>query len=167
MSELDPKIFDEELIAYLDGELDDKASTRVERRLSDDPKYREQLQGLQSSWDMLDLLPKAQASDTFTQSTVELVAVKAAEKIEQDKSQWLTRKTALWIGSVAGVILAAVIGFSVTRRIATAKNRQLARDLPVIENVDLYYHVDDIEFLRMLADEDIFGAELSEIDDAS
>ena len=41
--------------------------------------------------------------------------------------------------------------------------RQLVRDLPLIENVDLYHHVDDIQFLRQLDSSGLFaGDEVSE-----
>ena len=38
---------DEELVAYLDGELDAGERARVERRLADDAPYRERLRRLQ------------------------------------------------------------------------------------------------------------------------
>ncbi len=35
-------------------------------------------------------------------------------------------------------------------------NRQLLEDLPVLENLDEYRQIDDIEFLRMLRDAGLF-----------
>ena len=46
----------QELVAYLDGELDAETSTRVEQRLTEDDDYRTQLQQLQRTWDLLDEL---------------------------------------------------------------------------------------------------------------
>ena len=37
----------EQLVAYLDGELDEETNRDIERRLSDDPEYRLRLQQLQ------------------------------------------------------------------------------------------------------------------------
>ena len=47
---------DEEIVAYLDGELDMETAAKVERRLADDPRYNARLNQLQRAWDMLDNL---------------------------------------------------------------------------------------------------------------
>ena len=39
----------EQLVAYLDGELDEETNRDIERRLSDDPEYRLRLQQLQQA----------------------------------------------------------------------------------------------------------------------
>ena len=46
----------EELVAYLDGELSPEAVQRVEHRLASDPEFRERLNSLQRAWSMLDIL---------------------------------------------------------------------------------------------------------------
>ena len=48
----------EQLVAYLDGELDAESSLQVERRLAEDAEFRRELRQLQRAWDMLDELPK-------------------------------------------------------------------------------------------------------------
>ena len=158
---------EEELVAYLDGELDDAESSRIERRLADDSQYRSRLQRLQQAWDMLDYLPREQASEVFTQSTVELVAVKAVDEVERRETTWIGRSGFVWWMSAACILVGLMVGYVVTRVMVTADNRQFVRDLPVIENLDLYYHVDDIEFLRQLDAERIFRDELGEVDHAS
>ncbi len=160
---------EEELVAYLDGELDDAANARIERRLADDSQYRLRLQKLQRAWDMLELLPQSKASEAFTQSTVEMVTVKVTHDIEQARGSWFGKEQLLWIATVAGILVGLMIGFVVTRTVVTADNRRLVRDLPVIENFDLYYHVDTIEFLRQLDAEQIFVNEdvIDEGDDAT
>src|SRR6187402_3497303 len=70
---------DEEIVAYLDGELDMEAAAKVERRLADDPRYNARLNQLQRAWDMLDNLRRSEADDDFVNSTVAMVAVQAEE----------------------------------------------------------------------------------------
>jgi anti-sigma factor RsiW len=60
----------EELVAYLDGELDAAARQSVEERLARDAEYRSHLQSLQQAWDLLDELPRSSASESFTRTTV-------------------------------------------------------------------------------------------------
>src|SRR5260221_7987301 len=71
---------DEELVAYLDGQLDPESARHVEQRLASEETARRRLQQLAQSWDMLDQLPHAAADETFTRSTVQMVAVAAAQE---------------------------------------------------------------------------------------
>ena len=70
---------DEELVAYLDGELDASGAARIERRLADDAAYRARLAQLERAWDMLDTLQRSEANDDFARSTVEMIAIKAVD----------------------------------------------------------------------------------------
>jgi anti-sigma factor RsiW len=67
--------FPADLVAYLDGELDAQQTQAVEDRLSSDAVYRQQLRELQQTWDLLDQLPKADVDETFTRTTLSMVAV--------------------------------------------------------------------------------------------
>jgi len=154
------------LVAYLDGELDDASSNEIERRLSRDPKFRDSLRRLQAAWDMLDLLPRADAGDEFTKSTVELVAVKATNDARKKSDSWTTTNRLNWIVGIAGAVVALFVGYGTSRYMLSAPNRQLVSDLPVIENVDLYHNIDSIEFLQQLDAEGLF-AEEAEVGDAT
>src|SRR5260221_3264221 len=86
---------DEELVAYLDGQLDPESARHVEQRLASEETARRRLQQLAQSWDMLDQLPHAAADETFTRSTVQMVAVAAEQEltaqqaIEPRRRRWL------------------------------------------------------------------------------
>src|SRR6187399_1624604 len=69
---------EEELTAYLDGELDAAGVRRVEERLARDAAYHGQLQKLERTWGLLDRLPRASVGEDFTKTTLEMVAVSAA-----------------------------------------------------------------------------------------
>jgi hypothetical protein len=147
---------EEELVAYLDGELDAAAGAAIERRLVEDAVYRQKLIALQQAWDLLDHLPRASVGEKFTQTTVELVAQSAVAEAQQRESQrhvrrWLTR-----IGSLAVAVIAGVLGFVLVQRISSQANEQLVRDLPVIENVDAYRYADSVKFLEQLETSGLF-----------
>ena len=80
--QLDPAI-QEQLVAYLDGELDADASRRVEEWLANDPRVRAALQRLDRTWELLDELETPLVRDGFTQTTLEMVAVAAAKDVER------------------------------------------------------------------------------------
>jgi anti-sigma factor RsiW len=147
----------DELVAYLDGELDRDANRDVERRLSQDAAYRDRLRRLQQTWDLLDHLPQADVDESFTQSTIAMVAVRAATE-HRDVASRGRRQRHLWFAGIAlGTALTFAFGFAATRWVAGSADRQLVRDLPVIENVDLYRYAESIEFLRMLEREGLFA----------
>jgi hypothetical protein len=78
-----------------------------------------------------------------------------------------------WLGVAAwaaAVLLAAGAGLLAARLLSSAQapapvpvpaltDRELARDLRVVENQRLYEPVDDLEFLRQLDDPDLFGGD--------
>ncbi len=152
----------EELVAYLDGELSPDDAQRVERRLAEDTTYRQALQELEKTWDLLDTLPRAEPGDEFTRTTVEMVALSAAAEVEQLKLQARRRHRLALAASVAAVIAGALAGFGAVYWKVTEPNRQLVRDLPVLENMEYYRHADSLEFLRRLEQEGLFDGEVSD-----
>lgn len=148
-----------ELVAYLDGELDAGQTEAVEQRLSRDAEFRRRLHDLQRTWDLLDSLPRIEATESFTQSTLEMVAVKA-ESEAAAQTQLALRRHWLLQGAVGGGIGAAILaGFLIGRGVWSSPDERLLNDLPVVEHVDEYLLADNIEFLRMLEREGLFHEE--------
>src|SRR5262245_49753479 len=80
----------EELVAYLDGELDDQAAETILAQISRDPTLRQEADALQKTWDLLDYLPKPSAPAHFTEKTMELLdATKAVLAQRARRWQWL------------------------------------------------------------------------------
>jgi anti-sigma factor RsiW len=151
----DPEL--ERLVAYLDGELDPEGARDVESRLARDAEYRRRLQQLQQSWDLLDQLPKAQVDPSFTQTTIALVAVRATDDVDQQQSaRQRRRRYGAAVGGLAAALAfgAAYLG---TSWFGDRENRRLLRDLPVIQRLDEYRYVENIQFLRMLDREGMFA----------
>lgn len=73
MSEIDADQIDEELTAYLDGELSPELSANLERKLVQDEDLRKRLADLRKAYDLLDDLPQAAPRQSFTQTTIEMV----------------------------------------------------------------------------------------------
>jgi anti-sigma factor RsiW len=149
--------FPADLVAYLDGELDATQTRAVEDRLSSDADYRRQLRDLQRAWDLLDQLPKAEVDDTFTQTTLAMVAVSAADDVEQaQERQVRTQRRWWWTGSIAATVAFAA-GYVAVAIVVSRENRRLLRDLPVIQRLDEYRYADSVEFLRQLEREGVFA----------
>src|SRR5262249_33992355 len=132
-----------ELIAYLDGELDAKTAQAVETKINLDPRTRLELETLRRTWAMLDFLPRPEPSPAFTSTTFQRVSAlrpTMAAKPAQRHWSW----PALRLGWAAAVLLAALVGFTGmraylqrSRPAATVvepadTDHQLVRDLRVI-----------------------------------
>lgn len=150
---------DEELVAYLDHELDSASSQRIERLLATDPAVRDKLQQFQQAWDALEELHRAEVDALFTQSTMEMVAVAASGEWESVRQKTARRRARRWLLGTAALVAAGVAGFLAPTWFCPDPNEPLLRDLPVIENLDQYRQIDDVEFLRLLHAEGLFAEE--------
>jgi anti-sigma factor RsiW len=150
---------DEELVAYLDGELDGEAARRMEHRLASEEAVRRRLQQLAQSWDLLDQLPRTTVDDAFTRSTVEIVALAAEEELGHKAGLEPRRRRVRWGWTAVATLAACLIGFFVAAHLRPDPNERLLRDLKVIQNQELYKETDNIEFLRALDKEGLFPEE--------
>ncbi len=156
-SDTNSPAFREELVAYLDGELDDNvARIRVEQLLAANPDVRTEVQQLERAWDMLDKLPRAEVDAGFTQTTVEMVAVRASEEIDQERHQRPRRQIRKWAWVGVSLFLAGLLGAAGANLLWPHPDDALLRDLRVLQNLDEYEQVGDVEFLRRLHDEEMF-----------
>src|SRR5436309_16121369 len=101
----------EQLVAYLDGELDAEQTRQFEERLARDANLRRELLLLQRSWDMLDRLPRADVDAKFTRTTVEMIAVAAAEDVEREQHAAPIRRLRTAALAAACIVAAAAIGY--------------------------------------------------------
>ena len=148
--------FPADLVAYLDGELDAAQTRAVEKRLSQDSGFRRQLRELQRAWDLLDHLPTADVDESFTRTTIAMVAVSASDDVERVAVRRGRRKRWMgWTGTVAAATAFAA-GYVAVWVLVSRENRRLLRDMPVIERMDQYRYADNVEFLRQLEHEGLF-----------
>ncbi|MBI2823294.1 MAG: hypothetical protein HYX69_01235 [Planctomycetia bacterium] len=150
---------EEQLVSYLDGELDADESSRVEQAMAADPGVRQELRQLEHCWHLLDELPRTEVDESFARSTVEMIAVKAEEDLETRQAELPRRRRRAWLVAGGSIAAAALVGYFAVSGLSNRTNDELLRDLPVIENLEQYRQVDDIEFLRKLKDRGFLDAE--------
>lgn len=148
-----------ELVAYLDGELPADDRAQVEERLSSDKEYRGELAELQRTWDLLDALPPVVATESFTQSTIEMVALRASDNSSPKRVSQFRWLKFIAIALVTLMPIAAFCyGYWDKQNDLNSDNRQTLNDIPIYENLELYRSVNaelDVEgairFLELLS----------------
>lgn len=146
----------EELVAYLDGELDGEQSRRIEQRAAVEPEARRMLEELDHTWQMLDELDARPAREDFTCTTLEMVALAAAADAEKAKAAAPRRCLRARLWAAGGLVGAAAAGFLIVTSLIPDPNAQLLQNLPIVENFDRYREIDSIDFLRALNAKKIF-----------
>jgi anti-sigma-K factor RskA len=172
----------EELVAYLDGELEGVRARDLEARMNRDPRVRAEVAAFRKTWELLDFLPRAEPSPRFTHRTMERLTARTPATTmvpSGGKRRW--PGWMIGVGWAAAVLLAAsagYAGFSYLSRPATPQiqpgidtdpsdllawmgkdevDHELVRNMRLLENKRLYENVDDIELLHRLDHPDLFG----------
>ena len=142
------------LVAYLDGELDEDGTRRVETVLSQSNVARTDVEQLARTYELLDELDRPRASVEFAEKTI------ATAKLEQIKpsitqQRWfqLTRRyspLALW---TFAMVSAAAAGYGISRYGVPQDDDVLLDNYPVIRELDVYEEAGNYDFLDRLSRE--------------
>lgn len=179
---------DDDLTAYLDGELDGAAARAVEAKLANDLDARRQAEGLKKAFDLLDYLPVPEPSADFATRTmtrlqpavvapgtpapsspvspVPVTTSGSAATTAFGTADFATRPTLKWaLWAVAGVV-AFGVGYAGHRLAPSSADRtakepeDLAKDSRVLAHLPLYLGVDDLDFVKALVASDLFEPEM-------
>ena len=158
----------EELVAYLDGELPDEAASRVENSLVDDPAVRRDVEQLTKTFDLLDLLPASEASDGFAEKTLTAIRTQSSDPKPEltkndaraEKPQTIYSKHGILWGIRAsaflGLLFVATTAFNGAFKQNSKPIDELLIELPIIERLDEYEEVGNVEFLKALSESGLF-----------
>lgn len=176
----DDDLPEEDLVAYLDGELDADEAGEIEGKLARDNVTRTHAEKLRKTYDLLDYLPKPEPSPTFASRTLtklDAVAVPPAGVSGTAKTTGLSpalsnsaampRHSGGWLTflawSVAALAAAAIgyFGHLLAKPHLEAKTTPPAmQQVRLLEELPLFLGVDDIAFLKALDESpDLFEAE--------
>jgi hypothetical protein len=154
-----PEPDDELLVSYLDGELSTEEALAVEERLGSEPRLRERMTELEQAWNLLDELETSTIDKAIIQSTMEMVAVKAEEELEEKVHRRRQRRMAGQLVVAMAVVALFLAGYGLVRLMVPSRTEQILRDMPIIEKLDEYSQVEEIEFLRELDRQGVFDDE--------
>jgi anti-sigma factor RsiW len=167
-----PEVTDE-LVAYLDGELDPKSAADMSARLNRDPNLRAQAEMLKRAWDFLDVLPRPEPSGSFTSRTLSQV-LPVPEKTSGGTAVLPAAATitafpttrsgpGFWLISAALILLGGGAGYLAqpyfTPAVQVAPLDPPLEDVPLSKNMRLYRQVDNLEYLLKLDSPELFADE--------
>jgi anti-sigma factor RsiW len=148
------------LVAYLDGELDEVAARTIATILTKSPTARHEVATLQKTWELLDFLPLPTAAEHFSERTVTEI-----RKLEFQTPVWrssvgawssIASRVAI-TGSVA--VLSLGIGYLATRWAVPDPTARVAQNLTLAEHLDEYLQIGSFEFLSKLVDSPEFATD--------
>jgi anti-sigma factor RsiW len=147
-----------DLVAYVDGELPEVQARTISTKLTMSATARREVEMLQKTWEMLDLLPLPPATERFSERTISQIRQLElkADRWEPLISDWSARLGRLAIYLVLG-LLTAGLGYSLTRWGWPDKTVRLVKDLTLADHLDEYLEVGSFEFLTELAESPQFG----------
>lgn len=139
------------LVAYLDDELNDAEKQAITTKLTQSMTARRELDALRKTWEMLDLLPRPQASPSFTERTLAVADLRSdrGDRIASAASS-VVRRVGMIAALVAAALASAGIGYAAMARAWPNPSARLARDLSIAEHLDAYRDAGSIEFVEML-----------------
>src|ERR1051326_4518536 len=127
----------ENLVAYLDNELDEPVARTVEAKLNLDPAVRAEADQMKLAWDLLDYLPRPEPSPGFAGRTMSRLT--ALRPIEERRRRWRTILS--W---AAAFLCVAVCGSAAYRRVerragpADTPDPDIARNLRLLKHLPTY-----------------------------
>jgi anti-sigma factor RsiW len=142
----------ENLVAYLDGELDESQAEEVEQGLKDSVVARHDVEMLSRTWDLLNFLPGVKASEEFSRKTLSTVQTSPGPAVSRigDVLSRNGRRAALLSAWAAVLLVCGLVAYQATHRWVPDPNAELLDDFDIVENLDDYQEVGNIEFLKAL-----------------
>lgn len=148
------------LVAYLDGELDEAETRSIEETLAGSPAARRDVEMLSRAWDLLDHLPRVEPGDEFTQRTVSRLRAVEVDKAKTSAQWHIWARRGLFVAVWLGGLAAAVVGGVYTAVYAIpSEGRRMIQDYPVVEKLHEYEAVGSLEFLKELENQHLFEDE--------
>jgi anti-sigma factor RsiW len=139
-----------DLVAYLDGELPEDQAREIETVLSASQVARHEVEMLDRTWDLLEVLPRESASAEFASKT--LATIKVETTRTPPDWQPYVRRCLIALGWATWLSAAVVTGFAVGNRWVPREDDALVHDLPLLQNLDAYRDTGSVEFLNALHD---------------
>lgn len=146
----------ENLVAFIDGELEQDTMRDIEKTLSDNPVAHHEVDMLRKTWNLLDYLDRPEASERVVEQTLTSLEVMQTNRKFEMPAWWSqVRKGVVYTASVAGMVFALVVGYTASNYWLPSRSDAIARDLELIEEYDELQEIGSVAFLELLQENNL------------
>jgi hypothetical protein len=146
-----------DLVAYLDGELPQDRRLAIAEKLTRSVSGRREVEALEATWSLLELLPRPRVGGDFTERTVsQVVEAPTVDARLVGAARETVRRLVALLALALAVGLGAGVGYVGARWIWPDPTSRLSRDLTIAERLDDYLAVGSLDFLRRLDESSLF-----------
>jgi hypothetical protein len=145
------------LVAYLDGELDVESRRALEDRLESEPELKNLLDELRATWDLLDKLETPEPTSTFTESTLQQVAINAEQSPDVGRFGSVPSRSIRRLFYLLFFAFVTFLGFALVHFWQTAPRRALVANLPILAHFDILRLVGSMDYLELLDRSGLFA----------
>jgi hypothetical protein len=138
-------------VAYLDSELPEEETRKIERILTQSEVARHEIDLLAKTWELLDTLPRPKASDDFKEKTMATLTIHQMP-VPMTEHPWFKKFVfgCFIAGWLASLVVLAGFGYLIAQKAIPNEHAKLLQHYPVIKNFDTYQEIDNIQFLQQL-----------------
>ena len=135
------------LVAYLDGELDEETADQIDRTVAQNEVARREVEQYARTYELLDELPETGVSKRFTQTALQAVSQEVAVEgsVGRIQNVFYRIKPLVLIGLTAAA--AAAAGTALGASLLLPDYDERLRLLPVAESLPMLEAVSDADFL--------------------
>jgi anti-sigma factor RsiW len=147
------------LVAYLDGELNEAESRVLASKLTRSVSGRREKEALERTWELLDHLPRPEAPEEFASRTVSQAEGLGAGDEQLARVAGRTARIVVRVAVCLGIAAATVgVAYAGVRWLWPDPTGRLARELPLAEHLEEYREVGTFDFLEQLDQSPAFNS---------
>ncbi|MBI1344808.1 hypothetical protein GC163_00815 [bacterium] len=150
------------LVAYLDGELADVETQQIDQVLARSEVARHEVEALARTWELLDLLPKPNATTGFADRT--LTTLRLAEvRTSMVDQPWFAyvRNSVVIVVSLVLLTVCGYAGYQIALQAIPNPQAEMLSRLPLLRNLDVYLEIRDLNFVKELQRSSLFAMRAS------
>ncbi|MBQ4203151.1 MAG: hypothetical protein II655_05580 [Thermoguttaceae bacterium] len=148
---------EEEISAYLDGELTPEERGAFEAKIANQPELKARVEEVRLAWDALEALEADDPDLELTEKTVDRLNSETQTELKTLEAQETRKRRLFRTVGLAGAAAAFAIGYLLFSVLFPSVEKRRERDYRVVERLPLLVAIDDINYLYALEEANLFN----------
>lgn len=151
---LDP--LEEQIVAYLDGELTPEEQAIFEKFIENEPELKQRINEERKAWNALELLDSESSEQDIVGSTVDRLNSETQAELQLLQLKTRRRRSILIIASICASIVLCFVGYAFSSLVFPDIQTRRERDCHVVERLPALEAAGSFEYLNALDDAGLF-----------